>query len=77
MAKATEEQVTDQPQAQAPEKGAFFMHIDDFLNKLEREAKGVEALNAFAYLQKKVGVLKRTEEAWHEAFTHFLDDIPK
>ncbi len=79
MAKATEGQVMDQPQpqTQAPEKGVFFMHIDDFLNKLEREGKGVESLNAFAYLQKKLGVLKRTSEAWTEEFKKFLDDIPQ
>ncbi len=78
MAKV-DEKIDEQPQqeAQAPEKGVFFMHIDDFLNALEREAKGIESINAFAYLQKKLGVLKRTEEAWRTDFEKFLKDSPK
>jgi hypothetical protein len=78
MAKA-DEKVDEKPreEVQAPEKGAFFMHLDDFLNALQREAHGIESINAFAYLQKRLGVIKRTEEAWRDDFEKFLKDYPK
>ena len=61
----------------APETGAFFMHIDDYLNALERDGHGIESISAFAYLQKRLGVVKQTAQKWKFDFEKFLKSEPK
>lgn len=67
----------------APQEGAIFMHLDDFLNHIHDEIKRttgrdhVESISAFAQAMKAKGQWKATEEKWRADFEAFLKDIPK
>ncbi|MCL6442462.1 MAG: hypothetical protein K6T83_03185 [Alicyclobacillus sp.] len=86
----TEPQVVDSEQtakvaqtAEAPKQGAFFMHLDDFLNLIHDEIKAntgrvhVESISAFAALKKAANEWKKTEDEWRADFERFLKDTPK
>lgn len=67
----------------APDEGAFFMHLDDFLNTIHdeiRQATGkihVESISAFGKLSKRAGTIKQTEAKWRSDFGTFMSSIPK
>lgn len=68
----------EQEETKAPAfTGAFFMHVDDFLNLVESEIHQIEALSAFGKLQKRLGVVKQDLSKWRSDWDAFLHAIPR
>ena len=52
------------------------MHIDDFLNHIERTEGKRELLNAFAKQQMKAGYVKKLISEWLQELQKFEHEIP-
>ena len=60
----------------APPVGRDELHIDDFLNRTENAANR-ELLAAFAFVQRKRGVVKRELGEWQKDLERFMGETPK
>ncbi len=75
MAKVKDEApVTPEGASEKPKRDE--MHIDDFLNRTESAANR-ELLAAFAFIQRKKGVVKQELEAWKKDLERFLRAKPE
>ncbi len=72
-----------QSASEAPAQGAFFMHLDDFLNTIHNEIYNktghshIESLTAFAKMKQKLGHIKLVEEQWRKDLEAWLNEEPK